>query len=104
MTAAAWIGLASLAVAVLVQFGAWVYSFATQAEKARQMADRIGKLENAPKDDCAAQLAAMNATLVEMKERMNRFDDGMTSQIAELRAQVSAAMKHGAPAPRRRAA
>jgi hypothetical protein len=104
VTPAVWIALAGLALAILGHFGAWVYSFATQAERARQMADRIKALEAAPKDDCAVQLAAMTATLVAMEKRLDSMEAGIAARLSNLETRLDAAIKHSAPAPRRRAA
>ena len=104
MTAAAWIALVGLAFAILGQFAAWVYSYATQAQRARDMASRLDKLETAPKDDCAAQLLAMTATLGQMEKRLDRMDAAMDSRFSGLESRLDAAIKHNAPAARRRAA
>jgi hypothetical protein len=104
LTAAAWIALAGVGLAVLAHFGAFVYAFATLAERNRQQARKIEAIENAPKDDCAVQLAAMTAILSEMGKRLDRMDAGMDSRLSNLETRIDAAIKHnGAPARRRAA-
>jgi hypothetical protein len=85
LTAAAWIALASFGVVVLAHVIAGAYFFGAQNQ-------RIKAIEDRPPDDCAKQLAAMNATMSALKDQVDRI---------EKRIDVVA---QPVPAPRRRAA
>jgi hypothetical protein len=86
LTAAAWIALASFGVVVLAHVIAGAYFFGAQNQ-------RLKAIENRPPDDCANQLAAVNATMRALKDQVDRIEG-----------RIDAAVKHNVPAPRRRVA
>ncbi|MFN6253660.1 MAG: hypothetical protein ACK4Y5_16515 [Acetobacteraceae bacterium] len=85
MTAAAWIALASFGVVVLAHVIAGAYFFGAQNQ-------RIKTLEDEPRDDCAKELAALNATVRAMKDQVDRIEKRIDAVAQPI------------PTPRRRAA
>jgi hypothetical protein len=67
LTAAAWIALSSLGALILAHIVAAAYFFGAQNQ-------RIKTLEDRPPDDCAKQLAAMNATMTALKDQVDRIE------------------------------
>jgi hypothetical protein len=90
MTHSAWIALASLAGFILVQTAIVAFFIGG-------MFARVKTLEDAPKDDCAAQLAAMNATMTALKQQVDRIEKRIDAAVESSHVPVPAA-------PRRRAA
>ncbi len=85
MTTAAWIALASFGVVILAHVVAAAYFFGAQNQ-------RIKALEEEPRDDCAKELAALNATVRAMRDQVDRIEKRIDMVAQPL------------PAPRRRAA
>lgn len=76
MTPAAWIAFAGLFFAIIIQSVGLAFWLGGISARVRSIENHSGN------DDCASQLAAMNATLVALKENVGQRFDTLEKTVA----------------------